>query len=165
MSEHAPPPGDSPRLAYEQRPQAVSVRGFRWLLVLTLVNTTLLGGFVLGPALSTFAKAQWANYQRRHAAQRAEVAKVAREQAAAAARQAAMVAEQKCLTHAWPMGTLVYDDDPTRPGGPAASWQARGGRKAPDNRSSGRHAAITLAHGRAVARGVRSGHRIAAVVV
>jgi hypothetical protein len=129
VPEEDPPPlpsNEQSPLSYRQGPQPVSLRGFRLLLFLTLVNTILLGGFVMGPALSAFGKQQWADYQRRQAAERAEVAKIAKEQAAAAARQVAMVAEQKCFTHAWPMGTLLYDDDPKRPGGPEEPAGKRG---------------------------------------
>jgi hypothetical protein len=78
-------------------------------LLLTIVNTILLGGYVLGPALNGFGKRQWAEYQSRRAERRAAAA-------IAAARPAAMSVERRCLDYAQPPGTLVYDDDPGRQG-------------------------------------------------
>jgi hypothetical protein len=89
-------------LTYKAEPSGgrVSVRGFRLLLVLTLLNTTLLGASVLGPQLFPFLQARWAQWQ----ASRAR----------AAARQAALAIEQQCLSHSIPADKVVYEEDPDR---------------------------------------------------
>jgi hypothetical protein len=76
----------------------VSVRGFRLLLALTLVNTALLASSVLGPQLFPFARGQWQQWQDRRA------------EAKRAATQLAL--QQQCMTHAVPEGRVVYEEDP-----------------------------------------------------
>ena len=108
---------ESPQpLAYVPAANVVSVRGFRLLIILTLLNTTLLGGFVLGPALSGFARQQWADYQQRKADAKAEAAKAAQ---VAAAQAATLANHQKQLDGqaaasalVLPADTLLFDDDP-----------------------------------------------------
>src|SRR5687768_17608993 len=46
-----PPAQANPPVSYETRPAVVSVRGFRLLLALTLLNTALFASYVLGPGL------------------------------------------------------------------------------------------------------------------
>jgi hypothetical protein len=89
-------------LAYKLEPPGgrVSVRGFRLLLVLTLLNTTLLGASVLGPQLFPFLQARWAQWQQ--------------SRAQAAARQAALAIEQQALSHVIPADKVVYEEDPDR---------------------------------------------------
>src|SRR5215213_3100115 len=95
-------------------------------MALTLLNTILLGGYVLGPAFHAFGRQQWAEYQRRKAERKAA-------EALAAKRAAAANTERGALAYAAPPGTVVYDDDPslrppssgtaTRPT-PTAPWPA-----------------------------------------
>ena len=80
----------------------VSVRGFRLLLALTLLNTTLLGASTMGPQLFPFLRQQWTQWRAERAA------KKAREQS----RQAALALRQQALAHTTPAGTVVYDEDP-----------------------------------------------------
>ena len=81
----------------------VSVRGFRLLLALTLLNTTLLGASTMGPQLFPFLRQQWAQWRADQAA------KTAREQA----RQAALALRQQALAYSVPAGTVIYDEDPS----------------------------------------------------
>jgi hypothetical protein len=95
---------------YAPAESPISRRSFRILMALTLLNTVLLGGYVLGPAFHTFGKQQWAAYQQRKADRKAA-------EALAAKRAAAMAVERAALTYvAPPATTLVYDDDPARRG-------------------------------------------------
>src|SRR4051794_6396242 len=48
-----------PPIVYEPRGTVVTIRGMRWLLALTLLNTILLGGYVLGPGLGSYLQSQW----------------------------------------------------------------------------------------------------------
>lgn len=110
-------------IPYAPAPSVVSVRGFRLLLVLTLVNTALLGGYVLGPHFFGFAKSQWSAYQQRKAERERRAKQLAN-------HQAAMAAEAKALVYAAAPGTLLYDDDSARrdpavsTGTPVAPWPA-----------------------------------------
>ena len=95
----------APSLEYKPDPLAagrVSVRGFRLLLALTLLNTTLLGASVMGPQLFPFLRQQWTQWQQKRAAKKAE------EQA----KQAALTVRQQCLTYSVPPDTIIYDEDP-----------------------------------------------------
>ena len=89
-------------LAYKPEGGTVSVRGFRLLLVLTLLNTTLLGVVVLGPQLFPFLREQWTHWRNERAARQSE----------AAALQAALVLQQQAANYAISAGTLVYDEHP-----------------------------------------------------
>ncbi len=100
MDEPQPTP-----VAYAPPPPGATRRQFRLLLLLTTVNTALLGLGVLGPGLTTFAKQQWADYQQHRAAR-------ATEAAAAAVRAAYAPAQQQCLDHLDPPNTLLYAEDP-----------------------------------------------------
>jgi hypothetical protein len=95
----APPAAPTPptSLTYE-RGAAVSVRGFRLLLALTLVNTVLLGSMVLGPQLFPWARQQLQAFKDA----RAERAR----------RQVELAAQNSCRAHADPAGKVVYEEDP-----------------------------------------------------
>ena len=95
-----PPRAARSRLDYKADPAGgpVTVRGIRLLVVLTLINTTLLGMSVLGPQLFPFLRQQWTQWR----ASRAE----------AKAKQAALVLQQQCLAHAAPAEKVVYEEDP-----------------------------------------------------
>ena len=127
------PPAES--ITYAAAANVVSVRGFRLLTFLTLVNTVLLAGYVLGPQFFGFAKAEWAAYQQRKADRVTLAAKRVADRAEAAARaverEAAVAAEVAAMTYADAPGTLVYDDDPALRDAPppttdpaAAAWPA-----------------------------------------
>ena len=116
------PPAPPAPLAYAPSPNTVSVRGFRLLIALTLLNTTLLGSYVLGPAFNTYARQQWAAYQQRRADERAAAAEAAR-------LQAMMVAEKVAMAYTAEPDEPVYDDNPARrdpptTGSAAAPWPA-----------------------------------------
>jgi hypothetical protein len=83
----------------------ISRRGFRLLLLLTFINTILLGATVAGPELHRFISAQWSQYQQRRA-QRAAGA------ALAAQRAALAPVIQACLDFDWPKQQLLYAEDP-----------------------------------------------------
>jgi hypothetical protein len=93
----------TPSLEYKREPVVVgrvSVRGFRLLVALTLLNTTLLGASVLGPQLFPYASAQWQRW------------KAARAQEAA--RQAAATIERQSAAHTFAPNKVVYEEDPQR---------------------------------------------------
>jgi hypothetical protein len=98
--EHAGRSG--PPLAYKTDTGTVTVRGFRLLLALTLLNTTLLGTIVLGPQLFPFLRQQWTQWRNERATRRAE----------AAALQARLALQQQCLTYTVPARTVVYEENP-----------------------------------------------------
>ena len=76
----------------------VTVRGFRLLVALTLVNTTLLGMSVLGPQLFPVLQRQWQQWQARRAEERA--------------KQAALSLQRQSMTYAPPADRVVYEEDP-----------------------------------------------------
>ena len=65
-------------LEYEQRAALVSQRQYRRLMALTLLNTILLAGFIVGPSVGPMVKAQWQAFQERREKTRLEVARQAR---------------------------------------------------------------------------------------
>ncbi len=87
-----------PNLEYDRTTTVVTVRGFRTLLVLTLLNTIVLGWFVVGPQVTPFVQRQWEQWQVKREMRRQE---------------AQLLAIQKqCLTHTIPAGTVAYTEDP-----------------------------------------------------
>lgn len=99
-------------LDYKPEPAAagrVSVRGFRLLLALTLLNTTLLGMSTMGPQLFPFLRQQWTQWRAARAQRQADAAA---KEAAAAKQQKVLALEQQCLTFSRPADTVVYDEDP-----------------------------------------------------
>ena len=76
----------------------VTVRGFRVLVLLTLLNTTLLGVSVLGPQLSPFLQQQWQQWKARREEQKA--------------KQAALALQQQAMTYSPAAGRVVYEEDP-----------------------------------------------------
>ena len=99
----APAPAPArPAVEYERDGPGgrVSVRGFRLLIGLTLVNTVLLASSVLGPQLFPFVRGQWQQLQVKRAAEKA--------------RQAQLALKRQCLNHTLPDGTVVYEEDPQR---------------------------------------------------
>jgi hypothetical protein len=91
----------APALPYDP-PAAgtVSVRGFRLLVALTLVNTVLLASLVLGPQLFPFARQQvqsWKDARAQKQRLRAELAD-----------------QQLCQTHTEPATKVVYEEDPQK---------------------------------------------------
>lgn len=104
-SERAAPspaaPAQAPtELDYDRTGFRVSRRQWRALMVLTLLNTVMLGWFVAGPATSNLLKAQWQQFQARRAQRAAE-------------RQRA--AELRVLlAHAFPSDLVIVEEDPDR---------------------------------------------------
>ena len=94
----------TPALEYKPDPHAVgrvTVRGFRLLLALTLLNTTLLGMSVMGPQLFPFLRAQWQEWRAERAA------RAARQQG----RQVLLAAWQKAAAYV-PPADAVWEEDP-----------------------------------------------------
>jgi hypothetical protein len=112
-ADPAASPTPAAQVTYEPAQPAITRRSFRILMALTLLNTILLGGYVLGPAFHTFGRQQWYAYQRRKAERKTA-------EALAAARAAAANTERGALAYALPPGTLVYDDDSARRPHPTA---------------------------------------------
>lgn len=94
----------APPLAYASVTDGPTRRQFRALLILTAINTILLGGYVLGPALQSFVKEQWTAYQDRRTAERVRKQKEA-------ARTAILPVQEKCLSYATATDQLVYAQD------------------------------------------------------
>lgn len=94
-----PPP--APQLPYDGVPAPpVTRRGFRLLLGLTLLNTTMMATFLLGPHLSPFIHAQWEKWQASREAKRE--------------REYAVAVHAQCLTHVAPPDKVLYEEDPAR---------------------------------------------------
>ena len=94
-----PPP--APQLPYDGVPAPpVTRRGFRLLLGLTLLNTTMMATFLLGPHLSPFIHAQWEKWQASREARRE--------------RAYAVAVHAQCLTHVSPPDKVLYEEHPAR---------------------------------------------------
>jgi len=95
-----PPDGAdaTPALAYDRAGPYATRRGFRLLLTLTLLNTLMLAGFVVGPQIKPLAAAQWQAWQASRAARRQ--------------LQAETASRQTCLSYAPPAGLVAYEEDP-----------------------------------------------------
>jgi hypothetical protein len=95
----------------------VSVRGFRLLVALTLVNTLLLASMVLGPQLSPFVRKQVQSWKDARANRQRLLADLA--------------AQQKCQTDAAPATKVVYAEDPEEvvklAAGSVGGYEALGG--------------------------------------
>ena len=99
---------DEPQpIPYATSPSVVSVRGFRLLIALTVLNTALLGWYVIGPQFVGFTKGQWNAYQQRKAERQREAKRLA-------SLEAQIAAELQAMQYAAAPGTLVYDDHPAR---------------------------------------------------
>jgi hypothetical protein len=66
------PPTESPSkpLDYDRTRGGVSKRQFRFLLALTLINTLMLGAYILGPSASGLISGAWNEFQARRALQK-----------------------------------------------------------------------------------------------
>ncbi|MDQ3441781.1 MAG: hypothetical protein M3478_15675 [Planctomycetota bacterium] len=89
---------ESKPLEYDRTAATVTVRGFRTLLILLVINTLMLGWFVVGPRASTFAQQQWRQWQAKREARQV--------------RQQMVALQQQCLTHTFPQATVVLEEDP-----------------------------------------------------
>lgn len=88
-------------LQYDGTPTALARRACRLLAFptfLTLINTVMMGVFVLGPQLSPFLKQQWQQWRD---------ARAQRKQ-----RLAEMAVQKQCLDYAAPADKVVYEEDP-----------------------------------------------------
>jgi hypothetical protein len=92
-----------PPMDYQPHAGPVTVRGMRLLLALTIVNTILLGAYVLGPGLSNYLQAQWSSWQQRRAAKQAAAAQLPQ-------RLAMMKTQEPALAYTLRPKTLVYED-------------------------------------------------------
>lgn len=61
---------DPKALEYDRTATTVTVRGFRTLVILLVINTLMLGWFVAGPQASQFAQEQWKQWQARREARK-----------------------------------------------------------------------------------------------
>jgi hypothetical protein len=98
LTRAAAAPVSAKTLPYDHGGGTVSVRGFRLLVVLTLVNTALLASMVLGPQLFPFARQQFQSWKNA----RAEKQRIA----------ARLAAEKLCRNHSVPADRVVYEEDP-----------------------------------------------------
>ena len=95
----AKPTAPAPSLSYDRAGAGtVSVRGFRLLVALTLVNTVLLASMVLGPQLFPFARQQVQAWKDARAEKRRIAAEIA--------------AQTLCRNHSDPATRVVYEEDP-----------------------------------------------------
>jgi hypothetical protein len=111
---HPPPPA----LTYDAdaaRPQ-VTRRQFRFLLMLTLVNTLMLGLFVAGPGLSKMTAGWWNSYHQWRADR-------ANAKQAKALREKFLGNYQQLLAHSAPADQVAFEEDQDR----AAKLLAGGG--------------------------------------
>jgi hypothetical protein len=93
----APAPVPAKTLPYDRAGGTVSVRGFRLLVALTLVNTALLASMVLGPQLFPLARQQIQSWKNA----RAEKQRVA----------ARLAAEKLCRNHLVGADQVAYEED------------------------------------------------------
>jgi hypothetical protein len=93
----APTPAVVQPLEYDRTP-AVTRRQFRVLMALTLLNTILLGWFVVGPQATQALQSQWKQWQARREAQRQQ--------------REFQAAQAKCLVHTYPADTVAYTEEP-----------------------------------------------------
>ena len=91
-------PASEPRLDYEQRASFVSQKQYRRLMALTLLNTILLAGFVIGPTVGPMVKSQWQQLQDRREAKRQEQ------------QRRSMIAQAKAYRA--PVDQVVYEENP-----------------------------------------------------
>lgn len=96
-------------IAYE-RPAGPTRGQFRLLLLLTLVNTVLLGAAVAGPMLTPFVQGQIAAFQKRRADRAAAEAAAAQ---ARAERETFVATQAEALAYREPPGTLVWGEGVT----------------------------------------------------
>jgi hypothetical protein len=88
----------SSSIEYAQSQFRVTRRQWRVLTALTLLNTVMLGWFVIGPQSTQFIQSQWRQFQ----ARRAEKAKL---------RQ--VIADQRqCLAYTMAEDLVIYEEDP-----------------------------------------------------
>jgi hypothetical protein len=91
-------PDVKPPLEYDRSGTGPTRRQFRLLLILTAVNTLLLGWFVAGPQTSQLLKQQWTDWQARRAKKEAD--------------RKFLATQQLCLNHTFPPEVVIYDEDP-----------------------------------------------------
>jgi hypothetical protein len=102
-------PPERAALAYDPETgrAQVSRRQFRFLLILTLVNTLMLGGFVAGPGLSKLVGGWWRDYQHWRAGREA-----ARQRQAA--RDKFMADYRQLLAYSEPADKVLHEEDQER---------------------------------------------------
>jgi hypothetical protein len=100
------PPDPRPTLEYDRDAKPyITRRSYRVLLLLTILNTIMIGGFLAGPAASNLAQQTWAKWQA-HAAQRAQ------EQQRKAYREKSLATYKQCAQYTFPKDTLIYTEAP-----------------------------------------------------
>jgi len=96
-----PAPSESPpqqAIQYAQGTAPVTRRQFRFLLLLTLLNTILLGVFICGPGVSSFIRTSWNDYQARRKLNQLQQ------------QRAALL--QKTAAYTAPPDEVVYEENP-----------------------------------------------------
>ena len=91
----------SPELEYE-RPVGISRRGFRLLLLLTFINTILLGANLMGPQTWQAVRGAYVNWKNERAAAAAK----------AMSRQAQAAVREKARVFRFPEGHVAYTEVP-----------------------------------------------------
>ena len=87
-----------PAIEYARSPFRVTRRQWRTLVALTLLNTVLLGWFVIGPQSTHFIQSQWQRYQTRRAEK--------------ATMQRMLADQQTCLDYVMPAGLIIFEQRP-----------------------------------------------------
>ena len=91
---------DHKSLEYDRTATTVTVRGFRTLVILLVINTLMLGWFVAGPQASQFAQEQWKHWQARREARKV--------------RQQMVALQQQCLAHTFQKDVVVLEENPEK---------------------------------------------------
>jgi hypothetical protein len=95
----APRKAKANELEYDRGASAhVGGRRFRVLLGLTLLNTFMVAGLIVGPYVMPFLREKWQQWQAERELERERLRIVA--------------FEQQCLAHASPADQVAYEEDP-----------------------------------------------------
>lgn len=104
------PPAPPQPLVYQRSEPGVTRGAFRLLLLLTAMNTMLLGWFVLGPQLHGFVREQWAAYQQRKADAQKAIAMEKKAAADRAARVAFLPTQEAAMRYS-AAEEVIYQDE------------------------------------------------------
>jgi hypothetical protein len=104
-------------IEYEQPPVASAYairRGFRLLILITLVNTVLLALNVGNGAGFQFVQKHWTQWRQARLAEKQRLQRVAQQRQL---EQKWVAIQQQCAAYAAPAGQVVYEEDPARAAG------------------------------------------------
>lgn len=131
-------------VSYDTHSDNVTHRQFRVLLILTTINTILLGGVIAGPVLVPYLREQWTQYQQRRQARLAEQQRFEQMRKHFAAALATPIPpetvmytedpeEAKVLLASDPDWRTVRTRAPNRSGREWQTWQSAAFRDAPED--------------------------------